>query len=137
MLAEQERWLSIRDRGGGEMQRVPHLRDGPRQRMRQVDAHASGLHLRIAENLIEAVDRAAWHAHRFQRFEPVSLPARAHDRGDHRHQLVSPSHALRVDGEPRIARPFRLAGNLAEARELRVVADREEEMTVGAGEYLV
>jgi hypothetical protein len=86
--------------------------------MRQIDAHAARGDVRIGEYLVEAIDRPARNACRFQRGEPVALRTRAHDGVDQRHERLAIAHARCVRREPRVAGPFTPPGDVAELAEL-------------------
>src|SRR6185503_193859 len=63
------------------------------------------------------------------RRRPVALQRLA-DQGVER---LAVRHALRIPRVTGVGRPLRVAGDLGEARELRVVADRERHHAVGRG----
>jgi hypothetical protein len=75
MLAEKRRGLAIGDGGGGEAERIGDQIDLAlaRQGMGHLDPHLAGLDLRIGEDLIDGIDRAAEHAQPGETLDPFLL----------------------------------------------------------------
>ena len=65
------------------------------------------------------------------------LAARAHALREQRHQHVAVAHAVGIAQEALVARQFRTAGDFAELGELAVVADGQDQVSVGGLEDLV
>ena len=105
--------------------------------MRHLHFQATRHHLRVGKHLVDAVDGAARHGLRLEGADP--LGRRAHDRGlAHQGNQNRPvCHALRIGGEAFILRPFRVAGDGAKARELPIVADRQNHVAIGRREVLI
>ena len=95
--------------------------------MLHLDAHASMHGLRIGKDLADIVDRAAGHADRLQRGDPVGAVAGHGQPLDLRLQLQPVAHPVGVAGKARVAGKLRFACHLAEAGELRIVADGKDE----------
>src|SRR5207249_7244693 len=99
--------------------------------------HSPRLHLRVREHLIDPVDRTARHADRVQRRQPMSLRARTQDLADQWNDQLAMTHPSAVGRETRITRPFWPARNVAEPRELLIIAYCEDEVPAGAGRDLI
>ena len=93
--------------------------------------------LRIGENLVQLVDRPARHADCLQRGEPIVLRAFR----DRRATMGTSVARFRTRFSLRAKRSSRahsgVARDLAEFHELAVVADRDDQVAVGAREHLV
>ncbi len=136
MLPDGRRRVAVRDRRVRELQRIADQIDRAlaRNGMRQRDPHAPRRHLRACEHAGQIVDRSRWHAQTLHCGKPVAASPPPGKVVQHRDQAVAVRHAGTVGGEIGIVRDFGRPGFLAEAAELRIVADREDEFAVGRGE---
>src|SRR5687767_7368504 len=94
-------------------------------------------HLRIGENLIDGIDRPAWHRRRFERLNPFLCRAPQHDSADELDQYVSILYARLIGLKTRIiGSPLQLR-NAAEVVKLPVVAHRDDDVSVACRKTLV
>ena len=99
--------------------------------------HAAVADLRVGEDLVQGVDRAAGHVEAGQAVDPFGLGLLRGDLGQQGVEGLAVAHAVGVGGEARVGGEFGRLGEGAEALELPVVADRQDEVAVGAGHDLV
>ena len=138
VLAEERR-RALGDDGVADIRSAtPTCGNRAGERMRKVHAHAARDDLRIGEHLVEPVDRPAGHAQRLR--APRATRAACASRSPRRSAAPATSRlrtrsaffAKRASGAH-----SRTPGDLAELRELAVVADGEDQVAVGAREHLV
>ena len=91
----------------------------------------------IGEDLVQRVDRAAGDAEPRQAFHPLARGLGAHVGRHQRVELAPVPHPQAVGGEARVGRQVGGPGEPAPFLELRVVADRQDDVAVGAGEGVV
>ncbi|MNX81153.1 hypothetical protein D3C86_1128320 [compost metagenome] len=91
----------------------------------------------MREHLVQRVDGPPRHARGVEGVRPALARRRRQRIGDHRPQAVHVRQARAIRDVARVGRPFRMPGHAAEARELAVVADRQDQMAVLAGKDLV
>ena len=136
-FAEDRRRGAVVRRRGGELHRVGDDLHPRARGMRHLHDHLPGEHVRIGEDLVERVDRAAADLQRLQRLDPLGRRPALH----HRRQRVGDElpvlDALRVGGEALVGEQVLQAEGLAEALEGRVVGDREDDVAVLRREFLV
>ncbi len=131
VLAEERRRSVAHRRPGQAHGRGDH-RHLPGERMRHLDAEAAGPDVRVLEHLREVVDRAAGHARRLERANPVPRWPAGEERledGDERRAVLD---ARGVGGEARVGRELGPPRHLAQAGELAVVPHRDDQVPVSA-----
>ena len=89
----------------------------------------------IGKHLREIVDRPAGHAGFLQLFQPIGHRLFQEKSRKDRHDLLAMDDAVVVPDEFRIGRQLRPAQHRAGSRELRVVADHQHQLAIGAAEY--
>src|SRR5258706_14106501 len=105
--------------------------------MGNFDFQAAMPHLRILEYFLVVVDRSAGHVTGFELGKPPRARPLAEYLPQQRNERGAIRDAPRHGGVARIGGELRPASDLAKARELAVVADREDDMAVGGGEPFV
>ncbi|MNS51230.1 hypothetical protein D3C72_838990 [compost metagenome] len=94
-------------------------------------------HLRMRVDLVQRVDRPPWHAGTVERIGPVPAWRGRQDPRHLRAQAVQVRQSRAVGRIARIQRPFGMPGHGAKARKLGVVANRQDQMAIGACEHFV
>src|SRR6266571_1209104 len=137
MLSEEWRRQLVFNRRFGKPYRARDRGAGDARRMRNLDFQSAVSHLRILEYFLVVVDRSAGDVGRFEPLDPVLARAPLHDFPEERDEFAAVSDSIGHSGVAWIRGKLRPAGDLAEARELAVVADREDDVAVCGGEHFV
>src|SRR6266480_605655 len=137
MLSEEWWGQLVFNRRFRKSHRAGDGRAGDAGRMWNLDFQSAVPHLGILEHFLVVVDRSAGYVGRFEPFDPVLARPPLHDFADKRDQLAAVPDARRHGGVAGISGELRPAGELAEACELAVVADRKYHVAVGGGERFV
>ncbi len=103
----------------------------------QLPADAARAHLWVVEGLGDGVDGAAGHGLVLQQGDPLGGAAGLQDGLHQRQQRSAVLHACGIGGKACVLCPFGVAARLAKARELSVVADRQQHVAVAAAKVLV
>src|SRR5947207_5861532 len=137
-MLPEDRWRQlVLDGRFRESHRARDRRRGHARLVRNFDFQSAVLYLRIFEYLPVIVDRTARNVCGLE----LGEPSRARSLAEYFSQQRDEGRAIRDapghGGVTRIAGKLRPARDPAEARELAVVADREDEVAVGGGERFV
>src|SRR5258706_2506575 len=137
MLAEERRGQLVFDGRFGKSHRAGDRGAGHAGRVRDLHFQSAVPYLGIVEHFLVGVDRSAGHVGCFEPLDPVLAPAPLHDFADERDQLAAVADAIGHSAKARVVRKLGAFRELAEARELAVVADRKYHVAVGGREHFV
>ena len=139
MLAENRGWAAV---GGGRLGQLQRIGDGRHTvRVEGVagdrGGHAAGLHLRVGENPVDGVDRAAGHLCRLKGGDPFVGRAGGKDRRQLGAEGVDVGKPCRVAEKTRILGQIGSSRDLEKGLELTVGPATQDQEPVGAGKNLV
>ena len=93
--------------------------------------------LGVGKRLADVIDLARRNACRLEPCKPGRGGRARHSLGDKRDERRAVGDPHRIGGEALVVRPFWHAQQGAEAGELRIVSDRDDQWAIGAGKGLI